>query len=196
MLQRLVCGENRGPRVGEGAQKQPLSTLLYTEGFPGKLPVSRLPARESTHDVLGNCNLGRPFVSRRPRFDDFRSGPDRFPRSETPPGPINEIRRQINADYAKIVAEHPGLSDEADELMLGEITRLTEPTFAQIDLLLYRPFELSEQGQGEIFFQVFNLLNRENVGLIEGRVSSANFGRAITLAGPPRTVELGVRFAF
>ena len=43
------------------------------------------------------------------------------------------------------------------------------------------------------FLQVINLLDRENGGLVEGRVASQSFGQVITLAGPPRTVELGFR---
>jgi hypothetical protein len=43
---------------------------------------------------------------------------------------------------------------------------------------------------------VFNLLNRENYGLIEGRVTSRNFGQPITLAGPPRTIEIGLKFGY
>jgi len=128
-------------------------------------------------------------------LSDRPEGVGRNTGEDTPLEPINAIRRQINADLDKIVAAHPGVAESADVLRLDEITHLTEPTFAQIDLRLYRQFGFGSKGEGEVFLQVFNLFDRENVGLIEGRVSSLNFGRAITLAGPPRTVEIGVRFA-
>jgi hypothetical protein len=47
-----------------------------------------------------------------------------------------------------------------------------------------------------MFLQVFNLLDRVNGGLIDGRVISPEFGQVIGLAGPPRTVELGLRLGY
>ena len=44
--------------------------------------------------------------------------------------------------------------------------------------------------------QVFNVLDRENPGLVEGRAISQSFGETITLAGPPRTVEAGLKIAY
>jgi len=82
---------------------------------------------------------------------------------------------------------------------LAPITSLPdEPSFFQIDVRLYRPFFFADGGRmnGEWFLQVFNLLDRENIGLVEGRAISSNFGRAITLAGPPRTLELGLRVGY
>jgi len=69
-----------------------------------------------------------------------------------------------------------------------------EPEFFQIDLRLYKQFGIKDKGFSELFLQIFNLLNRENIGLIEGRAISPSFGRPISLAGPPRTVELGLKF--
>jgi hypothetical protein len=43
---------------------------------------------------------------------------------------------------------------------------------------------------------VANLLDRFNGGPVEGRVASQEFGRPVGLAGPPRTVQLGVRLGF
>ena len=84
-----------------------------------------------------------------------------------------------------------------EDWVLDPITSLREPSFLQVDLRLSKPFLFSDgRGKGEFFFQVFNLLNRENYGLIEGRVTSRNFGEPITLAGPPRTVELGFRVGY
>ncbi len=84
-------------------------------------------------------------------------------------------------------------------VLLAPITSVPqEPSFFQIDVRLYRPFYFSSQGRmsGEWFLQVFNLLDRQNIGLIEGRAISPNFGRAITLAGPPRTLEIGLRVGY
>jgi hypothetical protein len=72
-----------------------------------------------------------------------------------------------------------------------------EPIFFQFDLRLYRSFQFSNQRmKGDIYLQVFNLFDRENVALIEGRAISPSFGEPIALAGPPRTLELGLRIAY
>jgi len=77
------------------------------------------------------------------------------------------------------------------------ISSLEEPTFAQLDLRIRRPFVFKNgRGTGEFYLQIFNLLDRENIGLIDGRIVSENFGRGITLAGPPRTVVTGFRIGF
>ena len=80
---------------------------------------------------------------------------------------------------------------------LDPVTNLDEPTFVQVDLRVYKRFPFAAQrGTGEVFFQVFNLFNRENFALIEGRATARNFGEGIALAGPPRSVELGLSFGF
>jgi hypothetical protein len=80
---------------------------------------------------------------------------------------------------------------------LEPVTSLDEPSYFQVDARLFWPFAIGDsRGQGEFFLQVFNLLDRDNWGLIEGRATSPNFGRPITLAGPPRTLELGFRIGY
>lgn len=77
------------------------------------------------------------------------------------------------------------------------IAGLDEPSFAQVDLRIHRPFAFRE-GRVEVdaYLQVFNVLDRVNYGLIDGRIVSENFGRGITLAGPPRTVVGGFKIGF
>ena len=38
--------------------------------------------------------------------------------------------------------------------------------------------------------------DRENIGVVEGRAISPDFGERIGLAGPPRTLELGLRVRY
>jgi Carboxypeptidase regulatory-like domain/TonB dependent receptor-like, beta-barrel len=96
--------------------------------------------------------------------------------TNTPLGPINAYR----ADNG-----------------LPPVQSLTAPTLSQLDLKLYRPFA-AKQGKlgGQAFVQIFNVLNRYNGGLVEGRVLASNFGKVISYAGPPRTVELGLKLGF
>jgi len=80
---------------------------------------------------------------------------------------------------------------------LAPVNDLDEPSFFQIDLRVYKRFPFnSGKGTGEVFLQVFNLINRENYATIEGRATARNFGEGIALAGPPRSVELGLRFGY
>jgi len=77
---------------------------------------------------------------------------------------------------------------------LDPVYSLNEPSFFQVDLRVYRPFTWNRgKGQGTFYLQVINLTDRQNGGLIEGRAISQSFGRVITLAGPPRMLELGFR---
>lgn len=93
---------------------------------------------------------------------------------DSPLAPINELRREVG---------------------LPEVERLREPSFAQLDLRLGKGFTFPD-GRGEVFLQVFNLLDTGNLGPVEGRVISRDFGDPIGLAGPPRTWELGLRVSF
>jgi hypothetical protein len=77
---------------------------------------------------------------------------------------------------------------------LDPVSSLNEPSFFQVDLRVYRPFTWNGgRGHGAFYLQVINLTDRQNGGLIEGRAISQSFGRVISLAGPPRTLELGFR---
>jgi hypothetical protein len=95
---------------------------------------------------------------------------------------VNALREQYN--------EERGLE-------LAPITSLNDPSFAQFDVRVWKvmPFR-NGSGHGEVFVQIFNVFDRFNVGLIEGRVISPYFGRPIAMAGPSRTFQLGFKLAF
>ncbi len=97
----------------------------------------------------------------------------------TPLGVINDLRAEHNVTLPP-------------DQQLAPIGALNEPTFAQLDLRLSRPFSWGK-GRGEFFLQIFNVFDRENGGLIEGRAIARSFGEVITLAGPPRTLEMGLK---
>jgi len=80
---------------------------------------------------------------------------------------------------------------------LPAVHSLHEPTFMQVDLRIWKPFNFREgHGGGEAFLQVFNLMDRFNGGPIEGRATSLNFGEPIGQVGPPRTLEFGFKLDF
>ena len=79
---------------------------------------------------------------------------------------------------------------------LPVVDSLNEPSLVQLDLRVWKPFPLGSGGDGQVFIQVFNLFNRVNPAMIEGRATAINFGQPTAQATLPRTVESGVRFAF
>jgi len=103
---------------------------------------------------------------------------------EAPLDVINQLRTDYNATLPP-------------DQRLSFVDSLDEPEFVQLDLRLYRRFQFDERrGRGEVFLQVFNLLDRVNGAGIEGRAIARDFGEVITLAGPPRTVEVGAKIGF
>jgi hypothetical protein len=80
---------------------------------------------------------------------------------------------------------------------LTPIKSLSAPTLSQLDLRFYKPFTANHgKAQGQAFVQIFNVLNRYNGGLVEGRALATNFGAVISNAGPPRSIELGFKMGF
>jgi outer membrane receptor protein involved in Fe transport len=73
---------------------------------------------------------------------------------------------------------------------------LEEPDFLQVDLRVSRLFATGAGTSVEGFVQVFNLFNRANLTMVDGEVNSPTFGQPLTIAGPARIVELGVRWGF
>ena len=119
----------------------------------------------------------------------------------------------INTDRPPGVARNTGartklkpINDLRAENDLPPVRSLREPTFSQIDLRLSRPFGYQSTRAaggtaptgfgGEMYLQIFNLLDRENVGALEGTATSRRFGLPTGLAGPARTLELGFKLAF
>jgi len=107
---------------------------------------------------------------------DRPPGVSRNTGAKTPLGPVNDYRAANG---------------------LAPVSSLTAPSLVQLDLRLYRPFKLKQgKGYGQGFLQIFNVFNRYNGGLVEGRVLASNFGAVIGNAGPPRSFELGFKMGF
>ena len=119
------------------------------------------------------------FLTERPAGVRRNSG------ATTPLGDVNKLRADAEVNLPSGETPH-----------LAPVTHLREPTFFQLDLRLWKPFPLGNDRSGEAFLQVFNLLNRVNAGMVDGTAISRTFGEPIGLAGPPLTVEAGLRFRF
>ena len=80
---------------------------------------------------------------------------------------------------------------------LPSVSSLSAPSLSQLDIRVYRPFG-AKGGKlsGQAFLQIFNVFDRFNGGLVEGRALATNFGEPISNAGPPRAAELGFKMGF
>jgi hypothetical protein len=108
--------------------------------------------------------------------------------SDRPPGVSRNTGADTPLEPVNAYREASGLTPVAS---------LSAPSLSQLDLRLYRPFALKDRkGYGQAFVQVFNIFNRFNGGLVEGRALASNFGAVISNAGPPRTIELGFKMGF
>lgn len=109
--------------------------------------------------------------------------------TDRPEGVNRNDGENASLDAINAVREAEGLEPYTSELRA--------PNFAQVDLRVFKRFlHTGGQGSGEFYLQVFNLLNRFNGGMVDGNALSVNFGRAVAYAGPPRTVEVGMKFGF
>jgi hypothetical protein len=69
------------------------------------------------------------------------------------------------------------------------------PGIESVDLSLFKNFRMSETKRVQFRAECFNLLNHANLGLPENDLESPAFGQ-ILQAGPPRLLQLAVKFLF
>jgi len=69
------------------------------------------------------------------------------------------------------------------------------PGIEDVDLSLFKYFKLSESKRVQFRAECFNLLNHANLGLPENDLESPAFGQ-ILQAGPPRLMQLAIKFLF
>ncbi len=69
------------------------------------------------------------------------------------------------------------------------------PGIESVDLSLFKNFNLTEAKRIQFRAECFNLLNHANLGLPENDLESPAFGQ-ILQAGPPRLVQLALKFIF
>ncbi len=69
------------------------------------------------------------------------------------------------------------------------------PGIEDVDLSLFKLFSIGETRRVQFRAECFNLLNHPNFGLPEDDLESPAFGQ-ILQAGPPRLIQLAVKFVF
>jgi len=70
------------------------------------------------------------------------------------------------------------------------------PNFWKVDLALSRLVPVASTHSLELRVEVFNLLNNFNWGNPNLNFTAGTFGRITTMAGDPRIIQFGVKFAF
>ena len=108
----------------------------------------------------------------------------------------------ITTDRPQGVGRNTGADTPLDEVNvlrgrfgLAPVSELKDSSFVQVDLRVSRPFAAGKVKSGEVYAQVFNVFDRFNAGQVEGRATALSFGEPITAAGPPRTLEFGVKLS-
>lgn len=68
--------------------------------------------------------------------------------------------------------------------------------FAQVDLRLQKAFEVFNGGEIQVWAEVFNLFNRDNLAFSPTCCGLSNPGLPSVLVGPPRSFQFGAAFRF
>jgi hypothetical protein len=69
------------------------------------------------------------------------------------------------------------------------------PGIEDVDVSLFRNFDIGESRRVQFRAECFNLFNHPNFGLPENDLESPAFGQ-ILQAGPPRLMQLALKFLF
>jgi hypothetical protein len=69
-------------------------------------------------------------------------------------------------------------------------------TFHQLDLRLQKAFSLFRGGEFQVWAEVFNVFNTDNLGFSGTCCGPSAFGPPTVLIGPPRSVQFGTAFRF
>ena len=105
-------------------------------------------------------------------------------------GDNNGNDRAIINDSNRALAQAAG-QDLADGLQGRNTAR--QPSSFVMDIRFAKVFDFGRPGNLEILFEVFNLFNRANRLTTNDSLGSNNFG-FLNIIGPPRQVQVGVRY--
>jgi hypothetical protein len=120
------------------------------------------------------------FYSSRPDLiSDPNSGQPHTPNQWVSRAPFLQLNPQIQAGQ---------FGNEGRNVVRG-------PGIADVDLSLFKYFNIDESRRVQFRAECFNLLNHPNFGLPENDLESPAFGQ-ILQAGPPRLLQLALKFVF
>jgi hypothetical protein len=83
----------------------------------------------------------------------------------------------------------PMFGDEPRNVIWG-------PGFADVDFSIFKNTKINERVNSQFRVEFFNLFNRTNFQVPVNDISSPLFGEVISTAGPPRNIQLALKFFF
>ncbi len=95
---------------------------------------------------------------------------------------------------ANVIAELP--FGEGKPMLQDGIGRHILGGWLTMDMSLQRRIDVTGRVNATLRWDIFNLLNRANLGLPDGNIVNATAGVISNLSGDPRVMQLSVRIGF
>jgi hypothetical protein len=120
------------------------------------------------------------------------------------PGGNSQTPDQVKPEIAKLgnVGDLPFFDTTAfaniTEVRFGNVGlySMRGPGAVNMDVSLFRSFRITERFKAEFRVEGFNISNTPHFGNPTGGITSANFGKILSVADDPRKFRFGLRIAF
>ena len=159
-------------------------TTILQSGTPFTVATHApfLPLRDSSGQIIGFA----------PGSGDFAATGDNFAYPDVISYSQSTDRQSYLAGvFTRANFPNPSLGSQGDE----RINAFRNPGFAGTDAALSKDTAITEQLRLQLRFEVYNLFNRVNLGLVNTELPSTTFGRS-TSQFNPRWIQLGARLSF
>ena len=159
-------------------------TTILQSGTPFTVATHApfLPLRDSSGQIIGFA----------PGSGDFAATGDNFAYPDVISYSQSTDRQSYLAGvFTRANFPNPSLGSQGDE----RINAFRNPGFAGTDAALSKDTAITEQLRLQLRFEVYNLFNRVNLGLVNTELPSTTFGRS-TSQFNPRWIQLSARLSF
>ena len=85
---------------------------------------------------------------------------------------------------------------EAGEAGTSGRNQFVGPGYSSVDISLYKSFNIKEGHNLQFRVEAYNIFNNTNYGIPVADLSNANFGNIISTQGPPRNLQMSLRYRF
>jgi hypothetical protein len=157
--------------IGGGWQVNGIANV--SSGTPFTVYDSRNVAQQGSHPEISGFAGSRP---------DMLSDPNRGPRT------VEEWVSRSAFRRLDAIAEAGRFGNAGRNIVRG-------PGQATLDVSLFKTWQAAEWLRWQLRIEAFNVLNHANFGVPVNDLVSPNFGRIIE-AGPPRVLQVGLKFLF
>jgi len=96
-------------------------------------------------------------------------------------------------------ANFDGVDDNDRAVIDGQVSErnsFRDPNFYNVDVRVTKAFQLGQVGEFEFLFEVFNLLDNENLVTTNTNFLSSSFAELDSFIGTPRQIQFGFRFNY